>query len=226
MADSESGENTVSGTVPTFDAAVTALAATEDKEAEERAKAAGTVFQTVWKAAEPLFAEGTPTLDSCPVCTTPLANTAAGSAEAIRDHIAKHLEELADYAVAKKARDNARTAATNEMRQAEEKWLLGVCRDFGVSVRIRPLERAYSYERSELASALGGLLKDAKLKPAQVPGVNNRFLTSLAAGAIENFGSHFQDGPYGDGPFGNPELRKTGRRYSLLQGDAEALPTR
>jgi hypothetical protein len=98
-------------------------------------------------------------------------------------------------------------SAANEMRQAEEEWLLGICRDFGVSVRIRPLEKAYSYERSELATALAGFLRDAKLEPALVPGVNNRFLTSLAKGEIENFGSHFQDGPYGDGSIGDEKKR-------------------
>jgi hypothetical protein len=98
-------------------------------------------------------------------------------------------------------------SAANEMRQAEEEWLLGICRDFGVSVRIRPLEKAYSYERSELALALGGLLKDVKLEPTLVPGVNNRFLASLAKGEIENFGSHFQDGPYGDGSIGDEKAR-------------------
>ena len=97
--------------------------------------------------------------------------------------------------------------AANEMRQAEEEWLLDICRDFGVSVRIRPLERAYSYERRELASALAGLLKDIKLVPAVVPGVNNRFLDSLVKGEIENFGSHFQDGPYGDGSIGDEKAR-------------------
>lgn len=105
------------------------------------------------------------------------------------------------------ARWAAGQSAANEMRQAEEEWLLGICRDFGVSVRIRPLERAYSYERSELASALAGLLKDAKLAPALVPGVNNRFLDSLLKGEIENFGSHFQDGPYGDGSLGDEKTR-------------------
>lgn len=98
-------------------------------------------------------------------------------------------------------------SVANEMRQAEEEWLLGICRGFGVSVRIRPLEKAYSYERSELASALASFLKDLNLEPTLVPGVNNRFLTSLAKGAIENFGSHFQDALYGDdgderGPWG------------------------
>ena len=506
--DTESGETVVSGVIPTFDVAIAALSAAESKEAEERGKAANTVFQTLWKAAEPLFAEGAAAPGICPVCATPVADTAAGSAETIREHIAKHLEELADYATAKKALDTARTAATkshtqlvaalpglighlgdgeaalkagliayqagiagwpqaavpasadivaaigkllvtldqaiadieskqgdhtytkakakidrllelqterdlalrtrdevgklsnaltaqatiisaeirkkvqalldklqtpmndiykliqgagatpirlelpaeddtnqqrlnllidfaknrtgvqpggylsdsqlhsvalalrmaaiqqfnvgapiialddivtsydadhrrtiagliatmfgdcqilitthderffnylkdqleakawhftriigldptygprfadhkvsdemiearwaagqsaaNEMRQAEEEWLLVICRDFGVSVRIRPLERAYSYERSELASALAGLLKDAKLVPALVPGVNNRFLDSLVKAEIENFGSHFQDGPYGDGSIGDEKAR-------------------
>lgn len=506
--DAESGEIVVSGAIPAFDAAVAALSAAESKEAEERGKASSTVFQPLWKAAEPFFAEGAAAPDVCPVCATPVADTAAGSAETIREHIAKHLEELADYAAAKKALDEAKAAATkahtqlvaalpglighlgdgeaalkadliacqagiagwpqaavlasadiisaiakllatldqaiadieskqgdhtyikakakidrllelqaernlalrtldelgklsnaltaqaaiisaeirkkvqalldklqtpmndiykliqgagatpirlelpaeddtnqqrlnllidfaknrtgvqpggylsdsqihsvalalrmaaiqqfnvgapifalddivtsydadhrrtiagliatmfgncqilitthderffnylkdqleakvwhftriigldpaygprfadhkvsdemiearwaagqsaaNEMRQAEEEWLLSICRDFGVSVRIRPLERAYFYERSELASALAGLLKDTKLAPALVPGVNNRFLDSLVKGEIENFGSHFQDGPYGDGSIGDEKAR-------------------
>ena len=98
-------------------------------------------------------------------------------------------------------------SAANEMRQAEEEWLLATCRGFGVSVRIRPLERAYSYERSELASALGSFLRDSRLHPAPVPGVNNRFLESLTLGAVENFGSHFQDMPYGNGSLGDEKAR-------------------
>lgn len=98
-------------------------------------------------------------------------------------------------------------SAANEMRQAEEEWLLGICREFGVSVRIRPLEKAYSYERSELASALASFLKDIKLDPQPIAGVNNRFLTSLQKGEIENFGSHFQDGLYGDGSLGDERAR-------------------
>jgi recombinational DNA repair ATPase RecF len=506
--DTESGKIVISGAIPTFNAAVVALAEATAKETEERHKAASTAFQALWKTVEPLFAEGIPTPDICPICETPVTNTTAGSAEAIRGHITKHLKELADYATAKKAFDEAEEAATmahtqlvgalsglvgllgddeatmkvnlttyqvavarwpkddlldsthivaaiikllalldhaisdieskqsehtyakakrkidrllelhaerdlalrtrnelaklsdaltaqatmtsteirkklqalldkiqapmndlykliqgteakpirlelpaeddtnqqrlnlvidfaknrtgvqpsgylsdsqihsvalalrlaaikqfnsaapiiamddivtsydanhrrtiagliatmfgdcqilitthderffnylkdqleaktwhftriigfdpaygprfadhrisdeiiqarwsdgqsaaNEMRQAEEEWLLGICRDFVVSVRIRPLEKAYSYERSELAFALAGFLKDAKLEPAHVPGVNNRFLTSLAKGEIENFGSHFQDGPYGDGSIGDEKAR-------------------
>lgn len=506
--DAESGETVVSGAIPTFDATIATLSASASKEREERGKAANTVFQALWKAAEPIFAEGGPAPDVCPVCATPVADTAAGSTDTIRGHIAKHLEELADYAAAKRALDDARTAATkahtqlmaalpgligllgdgeaalkadltayqggvagwpqgavpastdivvaianllatldqaiaeieskqgdhtyikakakidrllelraerdlglgtrdelvklsdaltaqaatisaeirkkvqalldklqmpmndiykmiqgtgatpirlelpaeddtnqqrlnllidfaknrtgvqpggylsdsqihslalalrlaaikqfntgapiialddivtsydadhrrtiagliasefeecqilitthderffnylkdqlgantwhftriigldpaygprfadhrvtdemiearwangesaaNEMRQAEEEWLLLICREFGVSVRIRPLERAYSYERSELAMALASLLKDIKLEPMLVPGVNNRFLASLVKGEIENFGSHFQDGPYGDGSIGDEKAR-------------------
>ena len=505
---SKSGETVVSGVVPIFDAAIVTLSAAEDKETEERGKAANTAFQDLWKAAEPFFAEGAPTLDICPICATPIVDTAAGSADAIHNHICKHLEGLADYAAAKKALDDAKSAASkahaqlvaalpgligllddsemklradlnayhtdvvcwpqgalptsanivvaiaklltridhavaeielkqgdhtyikaqakidrllelqdewelalrtrdeleklsdaltaqatmisaeirkkvqalldrlqtpmndiykliqgadavpirlelpaeddtnqqrlsllidfaknrmgvqpggylsdsqihslalafrmaaikqfnsgapiialddivtsydadhrrtiagllaamfgdcqilitthderffnylkdqleakawhftriigldpvygprfadhkvsdemieerwadgqlasNEIRQAEEEWLLGICRNFGVSVRIRPLEKAYSYERSELALALAGFLKEAKLVPSLVQGVNNRFLDSLAKGEIENFGSHFQDGPYGDGSIGDEKAR-------------------
>jgi hypothetical protein len=93
------------------------------------------------------------------------------------------------------------------MRQAEEEWLLKLCRDFGVSLRIRPVERPYSYERSELADVLAGFLRDQGYTPPTVPGVNNRFLGSLQLGAIENFGSHFCDAPYGDGSAGDEKAR-------------------
>ena len=56
--DAESGEIIVSGAIPTFETAVTTLLGAESTEAEERGKAASTVFQALWKAAESLFAEG------------------------------------------------------------------------------------------------------------------------------------------------------------------------
>ncbi len=98
-------------------------------------------------------------------------------------------------------------SAANEMRQAEEEWLLDRCRQFGVDVRIREVDRAYAYERSELVSALAAYLKSTGLTPPTVPGVTNRFLVSLQKGEIENFGSHFQDGPYGDGSIGDEKAR-------------------
>ena len=105
------------------------------------------------------------------------------------------------------ARWDAGESAANEMRQAEEEWLLDVCRDFRVNVIIRSLEKAYSYERSELAAALGSFLKRAGLNPQQIPGVSNRFLVTLQRGEVENFGSHFQDGLYGDGSIGDERAR-------------------
>ena len=107
-----SGDIIVSGAIPTFDAAVAALSASEVKEAEERGKAASARFQALWQAAEPLFAQGAHAPEVCPVCTTRVEDTAAGNAEAIRTHIANHLSELADYAAAKWILDEARTAAT------------------------------------------------------------------------------------------------------------------
>ena len=115
--------------------------------------------------------------------------------------------ELVAVAAARRLPSRNSTTSKDANRQAEEEWLLRVCHDFGVSVRIRALEKAYSYERSELASALASLLKDCGLKPQLVPGVNNRFLISLERGEIENFGSHFQDGPYGDGSIGDERAR-------------------
>lgn len=98
-------------------------------------------------------------------------------------------------------------SAANEMRQAEEEWLLSICRGLGGSVKIRGAERAHSYERSELAASLGSVLKELGMNPPMVPGVSNRFLASLQQGAVENFGSHFQDGPYGDGSSGDEKTR-------------------
>ena len=43
--------------------------------------------------------------------------------------------------------------------------------DFSVDVRIRSVERAYSYERSELAAALASFLADQALTPPLVVGV-------------------------------------------------------
>jgi ABC-type lipoprotein export system ATPase subunit len=105
------------------------------------------------------------------------------------------------------ARWNTGESAANEIRQAEEEWLLAICRDFVASVPIHSLERAYSYERSELASALASFLAKSELEPKLVTGVNNKFLTSLQRGAIENFGSHFSDAPYGDGSIGDERSR-------------------
>jgi ABC-type lipoprotein export system ATPase subunit len=98
-------------------------------------------------------------------------------------------------------------SAANEMRRAEEEWLQEICRSFGASVRIRPIDTPYNYDRGELAMALAKVLNKAGLLPPLVPGVNNSFTTSLQQGVIENFGSHFQAGPYGDGSIGDEKTR-------------------
>lgn len=105
---------------------------------------------------------------------------------------------------------NRGESAANEIRQAEEEWLLDVCRDFGTQVVIRQLEHPYKYERSELASSLAsylnGLRKSGITVPV-VPGISNSFLVSLQKGDVENFGSHFSDNPDESGSIGDERAR-------------------
>lgn len=104
-----------------------------------------------------------------------------------------HDHRTPDEAIQAKLDEGESAAA--EMRQAEEEWLLDMCRGFGVKVVIRPVDRPYQYDRAELASALAGFLKDVKFSPPNVPGISNPFLSSLQKGVIENFASHFSDNP-------------------------------
>lgn len=98
-------------------------------------------------------------------------------------------------------------SAANEIRQAEEEWLLAKGQEFAVKVHIRAVEKAHSYERYELAEALATFLKGAGLEPTKMDGVANRFLESLKAGVVENFGSHFQLAQYGNGSIGDEKAR-------------------
>lgn len=98
-------------------------------------------------------------------------------------------------------------SAANEMRQAEEEWLLDICRGFGVKVIIRPVDRPYQFDRSELANALASFLKNEKLLPPAVEGISNNFLSSLQKGAVENFASHFSDNPYKNASVGDERVR-------------------
>ena len=94
-----------------------------------------------------------------------------------------------------------------DIRKSQEEWLLTVCRDFGVEVVIRPIDKPYQYDRSELATALAKFLKAQKLVPPKVPGVSNPFLNSLQRGVVENFASHFSDNPYRSGSSGDEKAR-------------------
>lgn len=82
-----------------------------------------------------------------------------------------------------------------DIRKSQEEWLLKICREFGVEVVIRPIDRPYEYDRSELAAALARFLKSQSLVPPSVPGISNSFLNSLQRGVVENFASHFSDNP-------------------------------
>ena len=86
--------------------------------------------------------------------------------------------------------------AGEDIRKAQEEWLLAICRGFGVEVVIRPIDKPYQYQRSELATALAKFLKAIKLVPPKIPGIPNPFLNSLQGGIVENFASHFHDDPY------------------------------
>ncbi|MCG7853205.1 MAG: ATP-binding protein, partial [Methanosarcinaceae archaeon] len=105
--DPDTGGPRKTGLLPDFAAAVDVRVMAEETEAAERNAAANTVFDEFWKVAEPLFAEGKPVLDTCPVCKTPIADSTAGSVEGVRQHIAANRAELANYAKAKKGLEEA-----------------------------------------------------------------------------------------------------------------------
>ena len=94
-----------------------------------------------------------------------------------------------------------------EIRQAEEEWLLRICREFGAKVTIRPIERAFQYERAELADSLASFLKGAKIKIPQTATASNSFLASLQRGVVENQASHFSDNPYKSSSVGDDMAR-------------------
>jgi hypothetical protein len=98
-------------------------------------------------------------------------------------------------------------SAANEIRQAEEEWLLAKAREFGVSVRIRDVHYAHKYDRGELARALHSFLKKSGVEMPKVSGISNPFLISLQNGDVENFGSHFSDDPNAWGSIGDEKKR-------------------
>jgi hypothetical protein len=98
-------------------------------------------------------------------------------------------------------------SAANLMRQIEDETLLRWAQDFEVDVRIRKTNKPFDYGRAELANAIARYFREVGLKPPMVQGVFNPFLDSLRDGNVENFGSHFQDGPWGDGSAGDEKVR-------------------
>jgi energy-coupling factor transporter ATP-binding protein EcfA2 len=97
--------------------------------------------------------------------------------------------------------------AANEIRQAEEEWLLAKAREFGISLRIRDVDRPYAFDRGEVATGIATFLKGLGLKTPALPGFTNSFWISLQAGEVENFGSHFQENPNASGSIGDELVR-------------------
>ena len=116
-----------------------------------------------------------------------------------------HDHNISDALIEGKLARNEHVA--NEMRQAEDEWLLRICREFGVDIRIRDLNRPYEYERAELTIALFRFLKEKRIEVPKVQGITNPFLLSLQQGLVENFGSHFTDNPYASGSVGDEKVR-------------------
>ena len=94
-----------------------------------------------------------------------------------------------------------------ELRQAEEEWLLRFCRGFGAKATMRPIERAFQYDRAELADSLASFLKGAKIKIPQTTIASNDFLASLQSGVVENLSTHFSDNPYKSSSVGDDKAR-------------------
>ena len=105
------------------------------------------------------------------------------------------------------AKLNAGENAGAEIRQAEEEWLLRTCREFGAKATIRPIERAFQYDRAELADSLASFLKGAKIKIPQTTTASNGFLASLQSGVVENLSSHFSENPYKSSSVGDDKAR-------------------
>ncbi len=117
--------------------------------------------------------------------------------------LASHL--VKDDEIEKAWADNK--SAANLIRRVEEETLLRWAQDFEVDIRIRKSNKPFDYGRAELASAIARYFKEVGIKPPRIEGVFNPFLDSLVSGNVENFGSHFQDGPWGDVSFGDEKAR-------------------
>lgn len=154
----DSGEASTGGAIAEFETALSVQSACSESEAEERAKAANATFEAVWKSAQPLFAEDAAELATCPVCQTPVAQTATGSVAGIRDHIRAHLADLANYANARKALDNANAAVARERMRLSA--ALGNLRD-ALRVSDSDLKAAAAEYRTALDAWLEGAAPDS-----------------------------------------------------------------
>ena len=105
------------------------------------------------------------------------------------------------------AKLQANQGAAVEIRQAQEGWLVDICRQFGTRVVMRSPDKAFQYERSELADSLASYLNELGMRIPETGGVPNNFLSSLQKGVVENLGSHYPDNPYRQGSVGDETAR-------------------
>ena len=83
--------------------------------------------------------------------------------------------------------------AANDIRQAEEKWLYSICRDFAVPTTFG---RNKDLRMSEMAQLLGKFLEKCGLELPAISGRSKPFLQSLQRAKIENMGSHYRNDTY------------------------------
>ena len=127
----------------------------------------------------------------------------------IRDHYGPVFHDHITTDEEIQAKLDAGENAGNEIRQAQEEWLLRICRDFGVNVRMRSIEREGRYDRGELAAALASFLKRKKIELPQPIAEFRRVLTSLQKGVVENLASHHSDIPNRSSSVGDDRARWT-----------------
>ena len=101
--------------------------------------------------------------------------------------------------------------AGNEIRQAEEKWLKRICKEFKTPSYVGQ----ESYTNGELARSLHEFLKSNSLKPPNVPGNANPFILSLQNSILENLSSHYNDDKYKNVSIG--ELRSRWKEFKYFK---------
>jgi recombinational DNA repair ATPase RecF len=96
------------GALPVFEDADKAVQTAYRDAQHERGNAEKAVFTEVWEAASKIFADTD--IDACPVCTTPVSQTTAGSSERIAIYLHNQLDNLGAYRIAEEALQKAKSA--------------------------------------------------------------------------------------------------------------------
>ena len=94
--------------------------------------------------------------------------------------------------------------AANDMRMAEEEWLIRICYEFRTPTTFW---RNHKPTFNELATSLDQFLKESNLGSPTVPGSSRPFLESMQRAKIENLGSHPENDPYVSASGGDAKTR-------------------